>query len=82
MTKQLEAWPMSGVIKFSVEGQTINHNVVPYYRPISKEKSSTKREGYTKWGVCKRNFFFDDIDNNKFTEKLDLPMHNDSVAQE
>ena len=31
---------MSGVNKFAGEGQAINHHVVPYYRPITKEKIS------------------------------------------
>ena len=32
--------PMSGFNNFDREGQSINHHVVPYHLPISKEKVS------------------------------------------
>ena len=57
MTKQLGAWPVSGVNKFAGEDQGKIYHVL-----ITKEKSNTiaeeinsdKWEGYTKWGGRQR----------------------------
>ena len=80
MTKQLGAWPVSGVNIFSGEGQEINHHLVTYYHPVAINKGGTKWEGYTNWGGYKEPNFLDNMDDTKFTKKPDLPVRNDSVT--
>ena len=70
MTKQLGAWPVPRVNKFSGEGQwKINHAVVYEVKnnTIDKEKSSDKWEGYTKWGGWQRNKKMDDMEDTVVT---------------
>ena len=71
---------MSGVNNFVGEGQARNYHVVPYYRPIYEEKIVPSEKFTPSEEVEKGTHFLDDMDNTKFTEKLDLPMHNDSLT--
>ena len=57
---------MPGVNKFAGEGQTRNHHVFPYYRTMSEEKISPNEE------IKNGTNLLDDMDNNKFTEKLTI----------
>ena len=71
---------MSGVSKFSGEGQEKNHHVVPYYWPISEEKVAPSEKVTPSDNVEKGDNLLYDMYNTKFTEKLDLPVRNDSVT--
>ena len=74
---------MSGVNKFSGEVQARNNYVIRYYWSISEEKVApsekvTPGEKVTpSEEVEKVTDLLDDMDNNKFIEKLYLPLNND-----
>ena len=71
---------MYGVNKFSGEGQAINHHVVQYFFPIAEEKLAPSEKVTPSEDVEKGTKTLDDMYNTNFTEKLELPVHNDSVT--
>ena len=71
---------MSGINKVFGEGQTRNHHVVPYYLEISEEQLAPSDKVTPSEEVEKVTNLLDDMDNTKFTEKLYLPVRNDSVT--
>ena len=66
---------MSVFNKLSGEGQAINNHIVQYYWTISKEKLAPSEKATPSEEVEKGTKTSDDIDNTKFTEKLELPEH-------